>query len=218
MNASKGSRQARQRQSDLQAVEPNSLIASVRFLTPAFSAQLARAHPILEQHAPAPNPRVSLAGAIGIGLNRLAHWILTDSRAAIGSSLATSPYDVSRGGFSGGNFNLTTQSGTNFKVRTSSLNLDAPQMQWTDAAARALGQQYSNVSLGGRTSGPLMYNAAFYNIAYQLGRRQNDLQTLLNTSPLGLQTSGIAQDSVTRLRGIAQALGIPVLSLEGFPL
>lgn len=129
--------------------------------------------------------------------------------AAVGSSLATSPYDVSRGGFSGGNFNLTSQSGSNFKVRTSSLNLDAPQMQWTDAAARALGQQYSNVSLGGRVSGPLKYNAAFYNLSFQGGRRSNDLQTLLNTSPLGLQTNGIAADSVARLLGILRQLGIP---------
>ncbi|HVZ47583.1 MAG TPA: TonB-dependent receptor [Gemmatimonadaceae bacterium] len=129
--------------------------------------------------------------------------------AAIGSSLSTSPYDVSRGGFSGGNFNLRTQSGTNFITRTNSLNIDAPQMQWTDQAARALGQQYSNLSAGGRVSGPIKYNESFYNLAYQFGRRANDLQTLLNTGPLGLQTSGIAADSVTRLLGVMHTLGVP---------
>jgi hypothetical protein len=129
--------------------------------------------------------------------------------AAVGATLATSPYDVSRGGFSGANFNLRTQSGTNFILRTNSLNLDSPQMQWTDAAARSLGQEYSNASLGGRVSGPIKYNQSFYNVAYQMGRRSNDLQTLLNTGALGLQTSGIAADSVTRLLGITQALGIP---------
>jgi hypothetical protein len=130
--------------------------------------------------------------------------------AAIGSSLATSPYDVSRGGFSGANFNLRTQSGTNFIARTNSLNVDAPQMQWTDRAAQALGQEYSNASLGGRVSGPIKYNHSFYNVSYQGGRRSNDLQTLLNTGALGLQTSGIAQDSVTRLLGIMQGLSVPV--------
>jgi hypothetical protein len=129
--------------------------------------------------------------------------------AAVSSSLSTSPYDVSRGGFSGGNFNLRTQSGTNFKIRTASLNVDAPQLQWTDRAAQALGQQYTNLSGGGRLSGPVKYNSSFYNIAYQLGRRSNDLQTLLNTGPLGLQTSGIAPDSVARLLTILQQLGIP---------
>jgi hypothetical protein len=129
--------------------------------------------------------------------------------AAIGASLVTSPYDVSRGGFSGANFNLRTRPGTNFIARTSSLNIDAPQMQWTDAAARALGQEYSNVSLGGLTSGPIKYNHSFYNVAYQLGRRSNDLQTLFNTDPLGLQTTGIASDSVQRLLAILQQLRIP---------
>ena len=131
--------------------------------------------------------------------------------AAVGAALTTSPYDVSRGGFSGANFNLRTQSGTNFILRTNSLNVDSPQMQWTDQAARALGQQYSNTSLGGRVSGPLKYNQSFYNVAYQMGRRANDLQTLLNTGPLGLQTSGIAADSVTRLLGILQQLGVPAV-------
>ena len=89
-------------------------------------------------------------------------------------------------------------------------------MQWTDDAAQALGQQYSNMSLGGRVSGPVKYNHSFYNFSYQAGRRSNDLQTLLNTSPLGLQSSGIAADSVSRLLTVAQLLRIP--STIGRPL
>jgi hypothetical protein len=129
--------------------------------------------------------------------------------AAIGAALTTSPYDVSRGGFSGANFNLRPQGGTNVSTRTNSLNIDSPKMQWTDQAARALGQQYSNLSMGGRRSGPIKYNQSFYNVAYQLGRRSNDLQTVLNTSPVGLQTSGIAADSVSRLLNIMQQLHVP---------
>lgn len=130
--------------------------------------------------------------------------------AMVSASLNSSPYDVSRGGFSGGNLNIRTRSGTNFILRTNSLNLDSPALQWTDPAASALGQQYSSASLGGLVSGPLKYNAAFYNLAYQLGRRSNDLQTLLNTSPVGLEASGIAPDSVTRLLGILSGLSVPV--------
>ena len=130
--------------------------------------------------------------------------------AAISASLTSSPYDVSRGGFSGGNFNLRTRPGTNFIARTSSLNIDSPAMQWTDAAAKANGQEYSNLSLGGLVSGPIKYNQSFYNVAYQLGRRSNDLQTLLNTDPLGLQSTGIASDSVSRLLAILQQLRVPV--------
>jgi Carboxypeptidase regulatory-like domain len=129
--------------------------------------------------------------------------------AGVSTSLATSPYDVSRGGFSGAQITLRTRPGSNFIMRGMSLNLDAPQMQWTDRAAQALGQQYSNVSLGGLTSGPLVMDRAFYNISYQLGRRANDYQNLLNTDALGLQTAGVAMDSVSRFLGLLGQAQVP---------
>lgn len=129
--------------------------------------------------------------------------------ANIMSALATSPYDVSRGGFSGGQFQLRTVGGSNFKSRTMSLNLDAPALQYTDAAGRALGQEFSNASLGGMLAGPIRPDKAFYNLSYQLGRRSNDLRSLLNTSDDGLRTSGVSPDSAARLLGILSRLGIP---------
>ena len=130
--------------------------------------------------------------------------------AGVSSSLSTSPYDVSRGGFSGAQFNIRSPSGNNFTTRTNSLNLDAPSLQWTDRAAQALGQQFTNVSLGGLLSGPVKIDEAFYNFSYQLGRRSNDLQTLLNTSSTGLVTSGLSPDSAARLLNILRAKGIPL--------
>ncbi len=129
--------------------------------------------------------------------------------AGVSSSLVTSPYDVSRGGFSGAQFQLRTPSGSNFRSRTMSLNLDSPLLQFSDAAARSLGQEFSNTSLGGLVAGPIIPDKAFYNFSYQLGRRSNDLRTLLNTDNTGLLTSGIAPDSAARLIGILQSLGIP---------
>ncbi len=129
--------------------------------------------------------------------------------AAVSSSLVTAPYDVSRGGFSGGQFSIRTRPGTNFIGNALSLNIDSPKLQWTDKAAQATGQQYSNLSLGGSLTGPVTTDVAFYNVSYQLGRRSNDLATLLNTDALGLQTSGIAPDSVTRLLNILNTLKIP---------
>ncbi|MFN2637646.1 MAG: TonB-dependent receptor [Gemmatimonadaceae bacterium] len=134
--------------------------------------------------------------------------------AAVSTSLVTTPYDVSRGGFSGAQFQIRGRPGSNYITRTMSLNLDAPQMQWTDRAARSLGQQYSNVSVGGLFMGPIKYDQAFYNFAYQLGQRANDLRSLLNTDPVGLQTSGIAADSVARLLAILQAQGIPTTTSQ----
>ena len=131
--------------------------------------------------------------------------------ANVSYSLVTAPYDVSRGGFSGGQLNIRTGAGSNFIRRSMSLNLDAPQLQWTDPSARALGQQYTNVSLGGSVAGPIVFDKAFYNVSYQLGRRSADLRTLLNTSPIGLQASGISADSVRRLTSILSAEGIPTI-------
>ena len=130
--------------------------------------------------------------------------------AMISSSVSTSPYDVSRGGFSGAQMSLRSRSGSNFKTRGMSLNVDAPQMQWTDRAARSLGQEYSNFSLGGTVAGPLQVDRAFYNVAYQLGRRSNDLQTLLNTDSRGLAALGVASDSVSRLLSILNASRVPL--------
>ncbi|MDP9178616.1 MAG: TonB-dependent receptor, partial [Gemmatimonadota bacterium] len=130
--------------------------------------------------------------------------------AAVGSSLSTSPYDVSRGGFSGAQFTLRTRPGSNFITRGMSLNVDAPQLQWSDRAGQSLGQEYSNLSLGGTVSGPVKFDKAFYNFSYQLGRRANDLQTLITTDARGLQAAGVAADSVTRLLSLLQTAGIPL--------
>ena len=129
--------------------------------------------------------------------------------AAVSSGLNTSPYDVSRGGFSGGQFSMRSRSGTNFRIRGANLNLDAPQMQWTDRAAQALGQQYSNFSLGGLLSGPIRMDKSFYSVAYQLGRRTNDFQSLLNTDATGLRAAGVAADSVDRFLGLLQDASVP---------
>ncbi|HEY9230078.1 MAG TPA: TonB-dependent receptor, partial [Gemmatimonadaceae bacterium] len=129
--------------------------------------------------------------------------------ANISTSLSTATYDVSRGNYSGGLLNVRMGRASNFIIRSSSLYLDAPQMQWTDAAARALGQQYMKASLGGSVMGPLIRDKAFYNFSYQVGRQQNDLQSLLNTDGLGLRTIGLASDSVRHLLSTLGTWGLP---------
>lgn len=130
--------------------------------------------------------------------------------ANVSTSLVTSPYDVSRGNFSGGLLTVRTGRPTNFIIRSNSANIDAPALQWTDPAARALGQQYANVSVGGLMTGPIQPEKSFFNFAYQVGRRQSGLQSLLNTDALGLRTDGIAIDSVSRLLSILNRLHVPM--------
>ena len=135
--------------------------------------------------------------------------------AAVSSALTTSSYDVSRGGFSGGNFNFSSRPGSNYRVRGASLQGTSPQLQWTDRAAQALGNDYTNLSLSAITSGPLSPNKAFYSLSFQIGRDARENQTLLNTSELGLRTAGVSADSVARFLGILQQRGIPTLGGPG---
>src|SRR5688500_5927013 len=90
--------------------------------------------------------------------------------ANVSTTLATSPYDPSRGGFSGANFNTRSNSGCNCATRGMGAVMNSPELQWPDRAGRALGTEFTNVSLGGTVSGPIVLNKAFYNASYQLGR------------------------------------------------
>jgi hypothetical protein len=148
------------------------------------------------------------------GMNSIATDLPREGEYSV--TVALSPYDVSQGQFSGARTNVRLGSGSNYIRRTASLLANAPQLEWTDAAGRALGQEYTNANLSGGLSGPISFDKAFYNISYQLGRRSNDLQTLLNTNPLGLQTSGIAADSVARLVNVLQNVRVPA-TVPGFP-
>jgi hypothetical protein len=129
--------------------------------------------------------------------------------AAVSSSLTTSPYDPSRGGFSGGNLNLRSGSGSNLRTRGLSLVTNMPQLQWTDRAARSLGTEYTSLSLGGLASGPIRLNKAFYNVSYQIDHNQRPNQTLLNTGTLGFVTAGVAPDSVSRFLSLLDGSGVP---------
>jgi hypothetical protein len=148
------------------------------------------------------------------GMNSLATDLPREGDYTV--TVALSPYDVSQGQFSGGRTNVRIASGSNFIRRTASLLLNAPTLEWTDRAGRALGQQYTNANVGGGISGPIRYDEAFYNFSYQLGRSSRDLHTLFNTDPLGLQTAGVAADSVARLAGLLRNAGVPA-TVDRFP-
>lgn len=130
--------------------------------------------------------------------------------AAVMTSLATSSYDVSRGGFSGGQLQVRTRPGSNFIRRSFSSNLIAPPMQWADRIGIATGQQYTNASLGGSASGPIRMDRLFFNTSFQYDRRLQDLQTLLSSSDVGFQTAGVAADSVARLLSILGSAQVPI--------
>lgn len=130
--------------------------------------------------------------------------------AGVMTSLNTSPYDVSRGGFSGGQVQVRTRSGSNFVSRGLSGNFVSPQLQWLDRIGTATGQQFTNMSLGGSAAGPIKPDQLFYNTSFQFDRRLQDLQTLLSTNTDGFAASGVSADSVARLLDILGTDQIPV--------
>ena len=125
------------------------------------------------------------------------------------TSIVPYTFDPSKGGFSGAQINIATVPGSNFS-RRSMTNVDiTPPLEWADRTANALGQKYTNMRLGGNAAGPIVPDHAFYNTAYNVGRRFSDVQTLLNTSSVGLAAAGVAADSVSRFRDILLRGGIP---------
>ncbi len=130
--------------------------------------------------------------------------------------VTTSSFDPSRGGFSGAQIALRTNSGSNYKARSIHQTVDAPSLQYTDAIGRQLGQQYTNLQFSGNASGPITFDKAFYSFSWQLGRRTSDLQTLLNTDPLALERVGVSADSVERLLQLLAADQIPITA-TGIP-
>ena len=120
--------------------------------------------------------------------------------------VTTSSFDPSRGGFSGAQISLRTNSGTNYQTRSLHQTVDAPSLQYTDPIGRQLGQRFTNLQLSGGAAGPFSYDKAFYSFSWQVGRRSSTLQDLLNTDPLALERVGVSADSVQRLLSMLQAL------------
>jgi hypothetical protein len=136
--------------------------------------------------------------------------------AGLNSSLNMSPYDATRGGFSGGQVNSRLGSGGNLIRRTMSFTGLRPGMQWSDRTTEALGNEATNGSVSGSSAGPIRLNSLFYNFSFQADRTTRDLRTMLNTDPFGLNAAGLSADSVTRLKSALLGFGIPV-TVDRFP-
>jgi hypothetical protein len=126
--------------------------------------------------------------------------------------VTTSSFDPSRGGFSGAQISLRTNSGNNYETRSLHQTVDSPSLQYTDAVGRALGQQFTNLQLSGSAAGPFVLDKAFYALSWQLGRRTSNLQDLLNLSSdaLALERVGVSPDSVQHLVQLLNQAQIPL--------
>lgn len=123
--------------------------------------------------------------------------------------VSTNPFNPTQGGFSGGQLSLRTSPGTNFVTQSVHFTMDSKALQFTDQAGQQLGTQYNNVTASGAWRGPIALDKAYYSTSLQGSRQMSDLQTLINTDSLALQSIGISADSARRLTSILGTLGIP---------
>ena len=122
---------------------------------------------------------------------------------------AASPIDVAQGGFSGGQISLSPAANARIFRNFIEARLHAPALQFADRTGARLGQEYTNVDVNGQSTGPLVYGRSTYGINYRLGRHLTDLSTLLSADAGALARAGVAPDSVTRLLGLLEGLGVP---------
>src|ERR1041385_7224148 len=148
---------------------------------------------------------------LGSGISALPPDILATT------SIHPYSFDPSIGGFSGAQVSVMTLPGSNFSRRAMTNADITPPLEWTDPVGAAQGQKYTNLRLGGNAAGPITMNKAFYNLAWNVGRRFADVQSLTNTDPIGLAGAGVAGDLAPRLPGIFGREGIPA-TVNGVPL
>jgi hypothetical protein len=132
--------------------------------------------------------------------------------ANVSVSAASSTFDPSRGGFSGGQTALQLSPGSNITNRSLHFSLDAPPFQLTDAASRQLGQPQPqfNGQLSWAGDGPLVLNTANYNVSLEVDHQSSAMPAWGSEGLAALQRIGIAPDSVTRTLSELQTAGVPL--------
>lgn len=129
---------------------------------------------------------------------------------------ASSPWDPTRGGFSGALAATYVSRGTNIYRSNGRVTLDAPMLQVGDPVSRRFGQQFTNLQLGGGKNGPLSLDKYFYSAGYQASIARAPVSSLLDLDPDALVHAGISPDSAFRLTQILGAAHVP-LTVGGIP-
>jgi hypothetical protein len=129
------------------------------------------------------------------------------------TSITTSTFDASRGGFAGGMVSMQTARGNNRRGGSFSYRLDNDALQST---ASATTNAFSRHQFGGSYGGPLINNKLFYNGSLQFSRNTNHRFALAANDPLAAQRSGVATDSIARFLDILDArFGFATLDQTG---
>jgi hypothetical protein len=129
------------------------------------------------------------------------------------TQVSTSTFDVSQGGFAGGQVNMTTARGTNRSGGALSYRFDDDALQMNSAATT---NGFRRQNVGGSWGGPLVQNKLFYNVSVQLQQNRNHRFALTADDPLAALRTGVSADSVARFLDILEhRYSIPSLGKTG---
>src|SRR4051812_3230370 len=129
------------------------------------------------------------------------------------TTVTTSTFDASKGGFAGGQVTQSSARGNNRKAGSFSYRLDADALQ---VNAGATTSAFTKNNFGGSWGGPLKLNKLFYNTSFQLTREVDHRFALQADDPLAAIRAGVAVDSINRFVSIASnALGTPIIGQTG---
>lgn len=129
------------------------------------------------------------------------------------TQVTTSTFDVSRGGFAGGQVSMTTARGNNRPGGAFSYRLDDDALQMNSAA---MTNAFTRHNMGGSWGGPIIRNRLFYNGSFQVSRNVNRRYALAGGDPLAALRSGVNVDSIGRFLSILEdAYGFPTQGQTG---
>lgn len=123
------------------------------------------------------------------------------------TSVITSDYDVSAGGFTGGFINQQTISGTNQLQAHANISTPLAPIGQTPNGGIML-QRQTGTDGGIDVSGPLRKNHLFFAGAFHTGRMHSPTLSAYSLSPAVLTRLGVAPDSLTRFLDILTSHGL----------
>ena len=137
---------------------------------------------------------------------------------ATSTKYMSSPWDPTRGGFSGALASTSVSRGEQHHPGERHATLDAPALQVTDPIAARFGQKYTNLQVGGARSGALLLDKYFYNFGGSATMNRAPVSSLLDLDSDALAHAGISPDSAVRLTQLLGGPGHPAHASAAFPI
>jgi hypothetical protein len=129
---------------------------------------------------------------------------------ATSTKYASSPWDPTKGGFSGALASTTISRGTNITTENGHITLDVPELQVGDPVAARFGQTFTNLQVGRAKAGALSLDKYFYSLGGSATIIRAPVSSLLDFDADALGAAGFSPDSAVRLAQLLAAQGIPV--------